>query len=82
VGDKFILSLFNYLFIIMEEETIQENIIKKIINKTDNIEVTKVFLVNIKKILEALTERSNLKFDEVLQISPIFKELDDLLKQT
>jgi hypothetical protein len=66
----------------MEEETTQSNVIKKIINKTDNIEVTKVFLVNIKKILEALTERSNLKFDEVLQIGPIFKELDDLLKQT
>ena len=66
----------------MEEETIQDNIIKKITNKTDAIEVTKVFLVNIKKILEALTERSNLKFDEVLQIGPIFKELDDLLKQT
>jgi hypothetical protein len=66
----------------MEEETTQSNVIKKIINKTDNIEVTKVFLVNIKKILEALTERSNLKFDEVLQIGPIFKELDYLLKQT
>jgi len=66
----------------MEEETTQSNVIKKIINKTDNVEVTKVFLVNIKKILEALTERSNLKFDEVLQIGPIFKQLDDLLKQT
>lgn len=66
----------------MEEETIQDNLIKKITNKTDAIEVTKVFLVNIKKILEALTERSNLKFDEVLQIGPIFKELDDLLKST
>ena len=63
----------------MESDNIQNNLIKKITNKTDNIEVTKVFLVNIKKILEALTERTNLKFDEVLQIGPIFKELDDLL---
>ena len=46
---------------------------------TDKRQVTKQFLENIKKILEVLTERTNLKYDEVLQIGPVFKELNDII---
>ena len=63
----------------MEE---QSETTKKIISESqyDKIEVSIVFLKNIKHILEVITERTNFKYNEISQVGPVFTELDNLLK--
>lgn len=59
---------------------VNSGILNQLLQNKDTIEVSREFLSNIKHILEVITERSSLKYNEVSQVGPVFTELDNLLK--